>query len=472
MGINVNLQQFRGDHISFEQDKEQCLAKLNWATNALELQVCQEQLAKIADLIVQTMTGPWRYFHTPEHIFEVGGEQEPIEVLSALFHDVVYVQVDQSVNFNLSYYLVSYVREYREQLFIKNREDLPDDVIFDIVMELFGFEPGEPLTALGGQNEFLSAIVGAKVLQEILPVKLLVEVVACIEATIPFRGINDKGQTPSDILFEYLVNANGKFRLGFTQEEIINTVKHAVRMSNRDVGSFANPSSARFLDGTWSLLPETNHNLHNPASYTVAEYRIALQKMEGFMGFLNENVIFQEYAGEPPAEVFAQLKSQAKHNLEIGRLYLGSKLLAIGVLEALSLRLGQNLPISSMMGELPSNGLTVDKLEDLIPPVPEDKAYPMANNIEAEVLSLLENGRHTSSEYDLKNSPLTTFMVNTLGFQKINYLRDRAKEFFKGNISGEEFLAECDPQVIQPITQGMLELFDRRKLALVKNGKV
>ncbi|MEO6861985.1 MAG: hypothetical protein ABI180_10715 [Microcoleus sp.] len=47
------------------------------------------------------MIGPGRFFHTPEHIFHVGGNEEAIEVLAALFHDIVYLQVDRSINFNI-----------------------------------------------------------------------------------------------------------------------------------------------------------------------------------------------------------------------------------------------------------------------------------------------------------------------------------------------------------------------------------
>ena len=34
----------------------------------------EEELDYIAELIIQSITGTWRYFHTPEHIFGVGGE--------------------------------------------------------------------------------------------------------------------------------------------------------------------------------------------------------------------------------------------------------------------------------------------------------------------------------------------------------------------------------------------------------------
>ena len=58
--------------MDLEQDRKQCLDKLIWATEHLQVKVPEAELGKIAELIVQTMTGPWRYFHTPEHIFEGG----------------------------------------------------------------------------------------------------------------------------------------------------------------------------------------------------------------------------------------------------------------------------------------------------------------------------------------------------------------------------------------------------------------
>jgi len=45
-------------------------------------------------------------------------------------------------------------------------------------------------------------------------------------------------------------------------------------------------------------------------------------------------------------------------------------------------------------------------------------------------------------------------------------LLKRAKEFFQGAIDAEEFLADCKPDVISAITEGVSQLFDNRKAAL------
>lgn len=454
--------------LDLEQDRKQCLDKLIWATDQLQVKVGDAELDKIAELIVQTMTGPWRYFHTPEHIFEVGGSENAIEVLSALFHDVVYVQVDQSVNFNLTYYIAPFIRQVAEQLVILEQSELPSDFMFEMVMSVFGFTPGMVLSPMAGQNEFLSALVGAKVLAPFLPPEIVVQIVACIEITIPFRPRSPEGLTPSDRLYERLQSTNSKFNLKLTDAQMRESVKRAVRLSNRDVGSFANPSAAHFLDNTWSLLPETNHNLKNSTTYTVHQYRMALQKMEGFMHFLKPELVFHQFDGEPNDQTYGRMLVKAKKNIEIARIYLGSKLASIAILEALSLRCGQDIPLSTMVaGGLPEQGNSGDKLSDMLPTI--EKHYEPKNEIECEVLKLLEVGRTKSSAYDIKNSPLTTFMVKHMGFDEILYQLKRAKEFFKGTISAEDFISGCDPHVIEVVINGVLKLFDSRKAALCRS---
>lgn len=452
--------------MSFESDRQQCLDKLIWATRQLEIDVEIDRLSQIAELIVQTMTGCWRSFHTPEHIFMVGGDNDPIEVLAALFHDVVYVQVDRVVNFNLSYYIAPYVREVRGQLFIRNEKELPEDITFKKVMAIFNRVSGEGLSPTNGQNEFLSALVAAKVFESFLSPALVMQIVTIIESTIPFRAKDEKGQSAIERLHRRLIQVNRDFDLQMSDGEISDTMWRCVRLSNRDVGGFAHPNSAEFLANTWSLLPETNHHLHYSGSYTLSQYRQALQKMEGFMGFLKPELIFHQFQGVPDDATFQQLLAGAGKNLEVSRLYLGSKLAAIAILEALSLRFGQDVPLTTMMGELPSPDVPTVNIVDFLPHM--ENLHPLRNPLEVEVLDLLEKGRDRGADYDLNNSPLTTYMVKYLGFDEIQRLRERARNFFNGTLSGEKFLVECDDRVLKVVTDSVLKLFDSRKAALAK----
>lgn len=450
--------------MKFEREYKQCLEKLVWATQQLQVEVELTKLNEIAKLIVQPMTGPWRYFHTPQHIFDVGGSEDAIEVLAALFHDLVYVQVDWSINFGISYYIAPYIKEENDHLQIRSEDDLPDDVMFEMTTSVFGFAPDRVLNPFAGQNEFLSALVAVKALESFFKPQHLLQIIACIEATIPFRPKSEDGTRVSDRLYERLKQTTRQFDLQLNDEQLRETIKRAVRVANRDVISFAYPT-AEFLSNTWNLLPETNHNLvDSSSSYRVREYRLAVQKMEGFMNFLKPELIFRQFEGEPDERTYQALLAAASKNLEIAKLYLGTKLFAVALLEALSLRIGLDIPLSTMMGELPYQKSGASHWEDFIPEIAH--VSPPQTDVEQEVMTLLEVGRAADSKYDLKNSPLSTFMVKALGFEQILHQLPLAKEFFAGELKSEDFIAACDPTAIEIVVDGIVKLLDSRKLAI------
>jgi len=446
-------------------DKRQCLDSLAASCKGLGVETPLEQLEPIADLIIQSMTGPWRSFHTPDHIFQVGAGGDEIEVISALFHDMVYVQVDQGISVNMARYIAPYIVENNQQLIIASNPELLEDPLFQLCLIIFGFEQGKPLFPMAGQNEFLSALLAAKVFENILPFAIIAQIVACIEATIPFRGPDDKGITCSDKLFTNLSKANQLYKLSWSDEDIRGFVERGVRLSNRDVENFASEHAAHFLDNTWNLIPETNHDLKRVNTYTVQGYRVSLQKMEGFLNFLKAEIVFRQYHNEPAANRYAEIVSRAKRNLEIARFYLGMKLTSIAVLEALSLRIGRDVSVAMMMGELPVDNTPVIGMEQFLPVV-VNPVLP-TTEIEAEVLSLLELGRTFDSDYDVKNSPIATFMAKTMGLNAMKELLGKARLFFKGELSSEAFLDSCPKELIDSIVASILKLFEARRNALM-----
>jgi len=446
-------------------ENQNCLNALTTSIEQLGGVLDPVQLESTAELIIQAMTGTWRNFHTPEHIFEVGSGGDAIEVLSALFHDMVYVQVDQASSLNISGYLTPFVKEVKNsELVIRSEQEIIPDHLFEIVSTIFGMKKCQVLSPFAGQNEFLSALIAAKCLKPMLPENTIGEIIACIEATVPFRSPSPSGQTCSEVLFDRLGVANTTFNFGWTTEQMVFIVKRAVRLSNRDVENFAAPQSADFLDNTWNLLPETNHELSNGSSYSVVGYRKSLQKMEGFMNFLKPEVVFHEFRGEPEEKTYQEMVANTKKNLEVSKLYLGSKLFTIAILEALSYRLGKTIPVSTMMGEHPSSGMKVAALADLLPDIPLNKK--LETPMEVEVFEILNKGRNKESRYDIKNSPLATLIVKRLGFSGIMESLKQAKEFFNGSLTPEEFLDKCDPEIVRLITEALLQLFESRKSAL------
>jgi hypothetical protein len=242
-------------------------------------------------------------------------------------------------------------------------------------------------------------------------------------------------------------------------------VKRSVRLSNRDVENFSSQHPAQFLDETWNLLPETNHDLLRANSYTVKQYRVSLQKMEGFLGFLSPNLVFKQYQDEPSDQQFKLMNERVERNIRIARLYLGMKLTSIGILEAISLKLGGDVSISMIMGELPQNGVTLKTMMDFLPEITNGAL--IEGDDEKEVLSLLEEGRHLNTAYDLKNSPIAAFMLKSIGYKGMRDLLDACKAFFKGEISADDLIARCPPDIIHSIIQSIANLFEERKKALL-----
>jgi len=122
-----------------------CQAELKSAVSALGGDAASPRLERLSSLIIQSMTGPWRSFHTPEHIFEVGAGGAPVEVVAALFHDLVYAQVDSGIHVNLARYVAAYVREGDKGLVIDPMDDAPAQDL-ELVMTLFGFTRGQVLS--------------------------------------------------------------------------------------------------------------------------------------------------------------------------------------------------------------------------------------------------------------------------------------------------------------------------------------
>ena len=387
-------------------------------------------------------------------------------MLAALFHDLVYVQVDQGVSFNISSALCPFVKEVRSQLVIRDETQLPNDTMYHLVALVFGFVPGKALSPFGGQNEFLSAVIAAKSLEPFLPASTIAEIAACIEATIPFRPLSPSGLSAIVLLHQRLVSANRDFKLGWSDAHTAEIVKRSVRLANRDVENFASRNSSNFLDNTWNLMPETNHELTNVNSYTVGGYRRSLQKMEGFLNFLKPELVFQQFMQEPDDETYANLIARTRKNIEVAKLYLGIKLITIAILEALSYRLGRDIPLSTMMGELRAPGFKTSVLEDYLPN--KQIGYPLESQLQREVLNLLAIGRNQESPYDIKNSPVATFIIKSIGFSETENFLKKAQDFFAGHISSEEFLSYCSPDVIDTISSGVMKLFDSRKTALGK----
>ncbi|MEY4662664.1 MAG: hypothetical protein RLZZ239_1137 [Pseudomonadota bacterium] len=442
-----------------------CQAELHNAVSMLGGDAASPRLAGMAELIIQSMTGPWRSFHTPEHIFDVGAGGAPVEVIAALFHDLVYAQVDSGIHVNLARYVAPYIREGATGLVIEPVQGQEQDPELQMTMGLFGFKLGQVLSPFAGQNEFLSALLAVKVLDGILPLAARAQIAACIEATVPFRPDAPDGTSCSQTLLQRLKQANTDFALGMDDAACLQAVVMGVKVANRDIGNFASLKAADFLSNTWNLIPETNHELVNADTYTIKGYRVSLQKMEGFLSFLQPAVVFRQFAQEP-SDLEHQLRLElTQRNLEVARLYIRLKLVSIAMLEAFSLRLGQQVSLATIMGKLPGKTIFPIQLENYLPTV--KSPYKPASTIEETVMDILETGRSEDSIHDARHSPVASYLVKSLGMQACMHLLEQSRLYFADKLSPEELIASADSTVIQGLEHAVYSVFHHHAQAFV-----
>jgi hypothetical protein len=385
-----------------------------------------------------------REFHNHDHVIDIASSGDPLEVIAALYHDAVYIQVDQGPPRSM----------HNEMNRVLGQADqgwriLPgaaNDQLSSDVLAVFGRKPGDVVAGTSGLNELASALVASMQLADALDRQQRIDVAACIEQTIPFRV------DPVTELRDRLI------ALGVTGAQLDATVSRAVRVGNRDVENFADNDAARFLDNTWKLLPESNPALHSPLVYTVHDYRVALQKMEAFLATLNAERVFHSYLEEPKPEIHARRVARTTGNLRLAVRYLRAKLYAIALVEAISEATGGDVPLDYFMGGMKSaNRPEMKRIEQYLP------ALHSAADLDPPLHRLLAEGRASESTFDTKPSPLGAFLHHGLGEAAVMQGFDHAKRWWAGASDHRTFLASQPGKAVAAIARAAGNIIDTRR---------
>jgi hypothetical protein len=357
----------------------------------------KEDLDATVKLINDSMTTPGRVYHAMQHVFDISKEmKDPILVLSALFHDVIYYTIDQAFSKEQEKAL--------EGVLVPEMQDLTlaatfDDPLQEMVVKLYGFEPGAPLPK-SGTNEFLSAMIGVRILSKWLSFPHLVQIATCIEGTIPFRPVVD-GKTAMDRLYERL----SLVCTDQSEEWKVKTVQLAVVTANYDLGSFDSMDRDYFLDSSWKLIPEARASLLKE-DCPLIEFSNELKDLEGRSKFLKSAVprIFQSFH-QVPTDLEMEEKHRKTHeNLDIMCQYALVRQLQVMVLVEFADVMGEDcrtLPLRSC-------------LRMHVPPAKEGPSDSLTS-VEQEIRNWLVNGRRTSFSWDPSASELGALLFDTLG---------------------------------------------------------
>ncbi len=145
-----------------------------------------------------------------------------------------------------------------------------DDDLVVMVNEVFGFPVGHRPGPYAGLNEYLSALLSMSRLRSLCTKEQVLQVVMCIEGTIPFRKQDPATGLPwTQRLYNRAHDTVQKHDLKMDDHELVTAVQRAVVLANNDVGGFCALDTRFFLKNTWNLLPESNPNLRRPGLYTL-----------------------------------------------------------------------------------------------------------------------------------------------------------------------------------------------------------
>ena len=403
-------------------------------------------LERWAFAIHGALSAPGREYHNHAHVLELAddGAGEPLDVLAALYHDAVYLQIDQGPPTAMR----GEILRGLERTDAGWRVLPPPGPAAADVLAVFGRAPGDLVTPITGVNELASALVAALHLEHTVERWPLVGLAMSIEQTIPFRD------DPALAL-----HARGA-ALGVPPALLDELVRRAVRFSNRDVGNFATPDPGRFLDSTWKLLPESNPTLQLPSVYTVRDYRVALEKMEGFLAALAPARVFHAWGGEPAPAAHDELVAAAGRNLALAGRYLRIKLYSIAIVEALCDATGGDVPLDYFMGGLPRPGAPPpDRVEDHLPVVARSPA------LDPVLDGLLTAGRASASSFDTGPSPLAAFLHASCSDDAIARGLAGARALWAGRRTAHDFLRE-QPPAVAAIAAAAARVVDTRAAAL------
>jgi hypothetical protein len=405
--------------------------------------------AKLSDIerwgfsIHMALSAPGREYHNHDHVVGLTVQGDSLEVIAALYHDSVYIQVDQDLPMSMKAELAQVLaHEAAGWRILPACAGIAGDTL-----AVFGRKIGDIVTPMTGLNEIASALVASIQLQNALTREQRIAVSACIEQTIPFRP------DPVTPLHDRLV------LLGLEGAVLDATMRRAVRLGNRDVENFADNDPAAFLDNTWKLLPESNPALHAPLVYTVRDYRVAIQKMEGFLSKLPAERVFHAWHDEPKHETYARHVARTTGNLELAGRYLRAKLYAIGIVEAIADATGGDVPVDYFMGA-PKDQLTrsdLRRIEQFLPELLD------ATDVDPHLHALLAKGRASESSFDTGPSPLSAFLHATCGETEVMKGVEATRTYWAGGLDPLAFLMTQPRKPVAGIARAAGNIIDTRR---------
>jgi hypothetical protein len=401
-----------------------------------------------------------RAFHDIQHALEVSEGASPLGQIAALFHDVVYIQVDRSRLPALRKQFGPFDPRESLELTIPSLSAL--EKWGRATCALFGKSSGQKVSITSGINEFLSAWVCVQTLKNRVSEKHLLEICLAIRCTIPFQA-DRANPTFLDEVMDQFTQAASLLGLVFSEKDRREALKQGVLVSNNDIKGFGLEEPEVFIYNSWALLFENNPSLQN-THYTIRSYRDPLQRLEGFLASMTPKRIFLQYDGYPDDRRYRNLISGAEANLRIGRDYVRIKLLETLLLEAFSQATGADCPLELFTGPKPrSREMKTARIGAFL------NQYQFPWNMDGKdekVLRLLSEGRAYRSKFDTKTSEFASFLYVVLSKATLETLYETSQRFARNEIKAEDFLKDLPPAVLIYVARAL------SKVALTRSDRI
>ena len=412
---------------------------------ALKRPISHSDSENLAYFLLKTMGSEARDYHRPEHPLDVSKNLLPVGQLAALFHDIVYVQVDPTWEKTLAETLYPFVPNRSFTLDVRGELNHVTDPWLKVIVSLFGFENEIALIPMRGLNEFLSGIVFYKKMRNFLKPEELLRGLSCIEATIPFRKADSDGRTPADRLKSriesILMGPQGHFFSEKIDFDLV--IKECRLIIENDLVSFGAETMSGFLSNSWNVMIENNPALRNHY-FSVSDYKKAILGNVGFFTSLDaKNLYWTDFKQLTPKDEL--LIKRTENNLRMSTEYMKAIALSVSVIEAIALLTGGECAYEYFFGTTKkSREHAPINMDSLIQFDFEPKFSPERMAI----YHTLKNGRDLRSRFDHKTSTLSAFLYGQFSEVEFNAYFDFVSKFNQNKMNADEFLAEFSSSII------------------------
>lgn len=430
----------------------------------LELNISLEpqQIEKLALRVHRVMDGRFRQYHGPMHVLDLASDEGPIVALGAIYHDIIQYNIDRGAPPLIEDIINKYIDVKGNEVYLKKSVEKSFSTYFKMITAVFGYNGGDLLPQNRGLNECLSSIVCLHEIGLFLKKNHLIEIICCIEGTVPFRV---KGSNGGDYLVEMASRLRKLYEdlnLEITERELDDLIHLVVHLGNKDVRDFAIANPILFIKNTWSILPESNQSLLFPLTVTMKQYRVAFSKMENFLSSLKPSQIFHSYKNIPSFTDLKSLYKATDFNLGFAVKYLRIHLYEISILEAIALETGGMTVLSLFEGDPVSNTERVKRIEDYLPKK-RLKIRISKVSIDKEISKAL-NGRYKDKVLINRfYSPVAACLYNELGDSIVTDLYADCELFLEGSLTAFDYLKKQSREVMIVIIDAISQMAPIRK---------